>query len=173
MPTRLACRCGAACISSPRWRRPVPVTAMAPTTISPRPARLRHGSASTATTTGCALGPPTSAAYRDGCRLAAGVAAELELRCGLSWGEWASRRQAWTEATAAFEFAGDAAEQLVRRQLSRRDKETWLRAVGAIPAAAAFALCQTGEVASALVGTGRPVPGRALPAGPARRGAPR
>lgn len=90
------------------------------------------------------------AAYRDGCRLAAGVAAEVELRCGLSWGEWASRRQAWAEATVAFEFAGDAAEQLVRRQLSRRDKETWLRAVGAMSAAAAFALCQTGKVASAL-----------------------
>lgn len=89
--------------------------------------------------------------YRDSCRRAAGVVAEVGLRCGLSWGQWASHRQAWTEATDAFHFAAEAAEQLVRRQLTRRDKQTWLRAIRTMPAAAAFALSQTGALPLALV----------------------
>jgi hypothetical protein len=89
--------------------------------------------------------------YRDGCWRAAGVVAEVGLRCGLSWGEWASRRRAWAEATEAFQFAADGAEQLVHRQLTRRDKQTWLRAIRTMPAAAAFALSQADALPLALV----------------------
>jgi hypothetical protein len=89
--------------------------------------------------------------YRDGCRRAVGVVAEVGLLCGLSWGTWASGRRAWAEAAEAFQFAADAAEQLVRRQLTRWDKQTWLRAIRTMPAAAAFALCQAGALPPALV----------------------
>jgi len=88
--------------------------------------------------------------YRDGCRRAAGVVAEVGLRCGLNWGKWASGRRAWAEAAEAFQFAADAAEQLVRRQLTRWNKQALLRDIRTMPAAA-FALCQTGALAPALV----------------------
>src|SRR5262249_53305170 len=73
-----------------------------------------------------------------------GVRPGVGLRSALGWGRWASRRQAWAEAVEAFDFATAAADALVRRQLTRQDKEVWLQAVATMPALAAVALIRNG-----------------------------
>jgi len=79
------------------------------------------------------------AAYRAAIEEAAATATEVGLRAGIGLGTWASERGRWPTATAAYGSAVDAAERLLRRQLTARDTEAWLHAVRDVPAAAALA----------------------------------
>ena len=92
-----------------------------------------------------------TAAYRAGQRLGLQVATEAALRCGLNWGGWSLRQQTWAQAHEAYDAARTAADRLLRQQLARRDVETWLSAVGDMPAQAAYARCRTDELSPAAV----------------------
>lgn len=92
-----------------------------------------------------------TAAYRAGQRLGLEVATEAALRCGLNWGAWSLRRRIWAEAHEAYDAARTAADRLLGQHLVRRDMETWLSAVGDMPAQAAYARCRTEEPSAAAV----------------------
>lgn len=92
-----------------------------------------------------------TAAYRAGQRLGLQVATEAALRCGLNWGGWSLRRRIWAQAHEAYDTARTAADRLLGQQLVRRDVETWLSAVGDMPAQAAYARCRTDELSLAAV----------------------
>jgi hypothetical protein len=92
-----------------------------------------------------------AAAYRAGQELGLAVATEAAMRCGLNWGDWSLRRQAWAQAHEAYGAARVAADRLLGQHLARRDVETRLSAVGSMPAQAAYARCQTDEPAAAAV----------------------
>ena len=92
-----------------------------------------------------------TAAYRAGQRLGLQVATEAALRCGLNWGDWSLQRRAWAQAHEAYDAGRAAADRLLRQQLARRDVETWLSAVGDMPAQAAYARCRTDEPGQAAV----------------------
>jgi hypothetical protein len=81
------------------------------------------------------------------------------LRAARNWGRWAEERRAWTEAAEAFELAINVAERLFRTQLVPEHKEVWLRETRAVPAGAAYAMTQSGNVATAALAMER---GRAL-----------
>jgi hypothetical protein len=92
-----------------------------------------------------------TAVYRAGQRLGLQVATEAALRCGLNWGAWSLRRRTWAQAHEAYDAARTAADRLLRQHLARRDVETWLSAVGDMPAQAAYARCRTDEPGPAAV----------------------
>jgi tetratricopeptide (TPR) repeat protein len=92
-----------------------------------------------------------TAAYRAGQRLGLEVATEAAMRCGLNWGDWSLRRQVWAQAHEAYDTARTAADRLLGQHLVRRDVETWLSAVGDMPAQAAYARCRTQEPGAAAV----------------------
>ena len=87
----------------------------------------------------------TVADYREACRTAQGVVAEVGLVCGLGWGDWAVAQGAWREAAEAFDNAVAAADLLVRGQVRRTDREVWLRAVAEAPTTSAYVYCRLGE----------------------------
>jgi hypothetical protein len=92
-----------------------------------------------------------TAAYRAGQRLGLEVATEAAMRCGLNWGNWSLRRRVWPQAHEAYDAARTAADRLLGQHLVRRDVETWLSAVGNMPALAAYARCRTHEPSAAAV----------------------
>ena len=73
------------------------------------------------------------------------------MRCGLNWGDWSLRRRVWAQAHEAYDTARTAADRLLGQHLVRRDVETWLSAVGDMPAQAAYARCRTQEPGAAAV----------------------
>ena len=67
------------------------------------------------------------AAYREACKGGLGTAViEGTLRGSDNWGAW-RLREAWQEAAEAYGYGLSAIDLLVRTQLSRQHKETWLK----------------------------------------------
>jgi hypothetical protein len=95
-------------------------------------------------------GDAAVADYRAACRTARGAVAQVGLRCGLDWGDWAAAQGTWQQAVEAFDNAVAAADLLVRGQVRRTDREVWLRAVAEAPATSAYAYRRLSEPASAL-----------------------
>jgi len=90
-------------------------------------------------------------AYEGACRDGLDVALEAGLISARNWGNWALERRAWAEAVRAYGYGMEAIERLYRAQLTRRAKESWLRAAQGIPARAAYALARSGDVKEAAV----------------------
>lgn len=72
------------------------------------------------------------------------------LENAINWGDSAFRAQAWDEAAEAYAFAGTAAEQLFRIQLSSTEKAIVLKSTQGMAASSAFALARIGRLADAL-----------------------
>lgn len=90
-------------------------------------------------------------AYRRGCAVGVVTDPESTLRAALDWAGWATTRRAWAEAASAYAAAIDAATALVARQIVREHQESWLRAAGGLPSAAAYAAVAADAPADAVV----------------------
>ncbi|GAA1261293.1 CHAT domain-containing protein [Kitasatospora nipponensis] len=77
----------------------------------------------------------------------------------LAWGQWAARRESWSEAAQAYDYGLQAMERLFRAQLTRTSKESRLHDAQGLAVAAAYALARSGDTAQAAVAIER---GRAL-----------
>jgi CHAT domain-containing protein/tetratricopeptide (TPR) repeat protein len=88
-------------------------------------------------------------AYETTCRWGIDVAVEESLRASRNWGNWASTREEWEEATQAFDYGLVASERLFRIQLLRTSKEAWLREARGLHARAAYALAKLGDLSRA------------------------
>jgi tetratricopeptide (TPR) repeat protein len=86
------------------------------------------------------------------CRLSLDSGADPEegLRCARSWLNWAFRRGAWEEAVRAHGYAERLAERLLRVQLFRAGKESWLGDAQGLADRASYALAKTGDLAGAV-----------------------
>ena len=74
---------------------------------------------------------------------------EQAIGSALSWGEWAIARQSFAEAAQALSYGLQALDQLFQVQVTRLQKETWLRDSQTIPVLAAYALAWDGDLAGA------------------------
>lgn len=78
-------------------------------------------------------------AFAEGCALGRTDDPLETLAAGQEWGSWAGGHEHWADAAVALGSALDALLALVRVQLTREHKETWLRTAAAVPAHAAYA----------------------------------
>jgi hypothetical protein len=67
-----------------------------------------------------------------------------------AWGEWATRHGMLRDAALAYTAAARARRDLVGVQHARADKGVWIARVADIHAAAAMALCHTGDLRGAV-----------------------
>jgi hypothetical protein len=88
--------------------------------------------------------------FREAC--AEGLVLDITwaLHAADNWGRWAAARTAWPEAAEAYEFGLSAVRRGFGRQLSRPDKETWLRLTANLPSRAAVALLAAGSAKDAV-----------------------
>jgi hypothetical protein len=89
--------------------------------------------------------------FRQACVRGLAVRPEQTLRISGSWGMWALERAAWKEAAKAYGFGLQAIERLLRVQLLRASKESWLRDAQELHTRAAYALARSGALALAVV----------------------
>jgi CHAT domain-containing protein/tetratricopeptide (TPR) repeat protein len=91
------------------------------------------------------------AAYREACQSGLATAVvEGTLKGSDSWGGWAITREAWQEAGEAYGYGLSAIDLLVRTQLSRTHKETWLEHARRMPDLAAYACARAGDLARSV-----------------------
>jgi tetratricopeptide (TPR) repeat protein len=89
--------------------------------------------------------------YRRACAAGLEAGVRWALAASQAWGRWAAGRTAWIEAAEAYTVGLDALDRLFRRQLTRDEKETWLRAAVGLADEAAFALTMAGRGTAAVV----------------------
>ena len=99
------------------------------------------------------------AAYRNACAHGLERAYEWALAAAQRWGTWAAQREAWDESVEAAGAGLDALERLFDSQITREDKEAWLRTASGLPSRAAYAYAKIGDVHAAVVALER---GRAV-----------
>jgi len=97
--------------------------------------------------------------YRQAATMGLATNSDSGLTYSMAWGNWASRRESWSEAAEAYGYGLRAMEQLFRAQLTRTNKELRVRDAQGLAAAAAYALAKSGDAAEAAVALER---GRAL-----------
>ncbi|MRR36860.1 CHAT domain-containing protein, partial [bacterium] len=90
-------------------------------------------------------------AYRQSCQQGLSVSVEDALRSSHNWGMWALERTAWDEAVQAYGFGLEAVERLIRIQLMRGSKETWMHKAIGLHGHAAYALARSGDLPGAVV----------------------
>ena len=98
-------------------------------------------------------------AYREATQAALERLPEQAAGSAISWGEWAAARGSYAEAAEALGLGLRALERLFRVQLTRSQKESWLRDTQAIPVQAGYALARHGDLKGAITALER---GRAL-----------
>lgn len=77
---------------------------------------------------------------------------QVALQAARHAGDWYSEIENWGQAVEVYGLGLGAADSLLRVQLGRQDKETWLKSIGDLPSQAAYANAQTGDArAAALV----------------------
>lgn len=89
--------------------------------------------------------------YEQAARLGLELSPQFGLGSAKNWLNWAFRREAWAECAKAYEYARDIGERLVKLQVLRDDKETWLRDLQGIAAKAAYALAKQEQPALAVM----------------------
>lgn len=89
-------------------------------------------------------------AYREATQTALERLPEQAAGSAISWGEWAAARGAYAEAAEALGLGLRAQERLFRVQLTRSQKESWLRDTQAIPVQASYALACCGDLQGAI-----------------------
>jgi tetratricopeptide (TPR) repeat protein len=77
---------------------------------------------------------------------------QIALKAARHAGDWYAEVENWGQAAEVYRLGLSAADSLLRVQLGRRDKETWLKAIGDLPSQAAYANVEAGDPpAAALV----------------------
>jgi tetratricopeptide (TPR) repeat protein len=74
----------------------------------------------------------------------------MAFTAGQNWGTWALRQHRWRDAAVGLALAMRAMERLLETQLSRKDKEDWLRHAQRIPANYAYVLAKRGHLERAV-----------------------
>ncbi len=77
--------------------------------------------------------------------------AAAAVQFAMQWAAWAFRRQSWTEADEAYGLAQASIEQVVRLQLFRSEKESWLVKTQGMAGHAAYAAARTGDFGRAAL----------------------
>jgi tetratricopeptide (TPR) repeat protein len=88
-------------------------------------------------------------AYRSATTTALERLPEQAIGSARNWGMWALARGSFAEAAQALGYGMQALEQLFQVQVTRLQKETWLRDSQEISVQAAYALTRTGDLAGA------------------------
>jgi hypothetical protein len=65
-------------------------------------------------------------AYQEAAREGLAHDLEVALNSARQWGDWATERRSWSEASTAYGIALDAADRIWRHQPGRAEKEIWL-----------------------------------------------
>jgi len=96
-------------------------------------------------------------AYQRACELGRDSNPAAVIISGRCWGDWASDRCAWEEAVTAYREALSVVDRLLRDQILRTDKESWLRDAQGMTERMAYALAKVGRAEDAVVAleTGR------------------
>jgi hypothetical protein len=89
--------------------------------------------------------------FREACALGLERSPSDALHTARDWGAYASLREAWDEAREAYGQGLAAIDELLRRQLLRESKVTWLRAAQGLAAEAAYALARANDLAGAVL----------------------
>jgi hypothetical protein len=76
---------------------------------------------------------------------------QVALRAARHAGDWYSEIENWDQAVEVYGLGLRAADSLLRVQLGRRDKETWLRSIADMPSQAAYANAQAGDPRAAAL----------------------
>ena len=77
---------------------------------------------------------------------------QVALRAARHAGDWYTEIENWGQAVEVYRLGLSAADGLLRVQLGRQDKETWLKSIGDLPSQAAYANARAGDPrAAALV----------------------
>jgi tetratricopeptide (TPR) repeat protein len=97
--------------------------------------------------------------YRRSCEEGVAVRPGMFVGVAQRWGEWAVGREQWQEAADAFDAALDGLDEVVRSQVAREHKESWLRDAVGVSGDAAAAAVRAGqrERATAALERGRAV----------------
>lgn len=90
-------------------------------------------------------------AYQQACQEALTYDLEVALNAALDWGDWASTRAGWAEASGAYALAFQAADRLWQHQAGRTGKEIWLRAARRLGEQAGLAAARAGQLRRATV----------------------
>jgi tetratricopeptide (TPR) repeat protein len=98
-------------------------------------------------------------AYRIAARAGLATAPAEAFAAAHNWSEWARDREEWAEVAEAYACGEQAIRAMFRAQLSRADKESWLRDVEDLVVDGAFALAAADDPRGAAVALER---GRAL-----------
>jgi hypothetical protein len=86
------------------------------------------------------------AAFREACENGLQAGLQWALASARVWGGWAGERDEWAEAAAAYGYGLQAIDDLVRRQLERDEKVTWLEQARGLSAEAGYALARVGRL---------------------------
>ena len=78
-------------------------------------------------------------------------APEVAIGSARNWGHWAFERAAWQEAATAYQGVFAAVDRLLREQVLRTGKESWLREAQGLAGRAAYALARDGRPEQAVV----------------------
>ncbi|KHD08556.1 hypothetical protein PN36_19305 [Candidatus Thiomargarita nelsonii] len=89
--------------------------------------------------------------YRKASETGLDIAIEISLGSARNWLIWAFTRQAWQEVEQAYNYAYKASEKLLKIQLLRDHKETWLKETQGIAAKAAYAFAKNHQLQQAVV----------------------
>jgi|CXWL01.1.fsa_nt_gi CHAT domain-containing protein len=90
-------------------------------------------------------------AFRLSCDSGRLLSPEVVLHAARAWGDWALSEHSFAEAAEAYGHGLDAIQDLVRGQVTRAQKEIWLKEAEGLPVRAAYARARTGENAIGAV----------------------
>jgi len=116
--------------------------------------RVLAGLADSLAARAAAMGAGTDAeraqeAYRSATTTGLERLPEQAIGSARNWGAWATARESFAEAAEALGYGLQALEQLFQVQVTRLQKETWLRDSQEMSVQAAYALARTGDLVGA------------------------
>lgn len=79
------------------------------------------------------------------------VSLEMALTSARNWLIWAFTRQSWQEVIQAHSYAYEAGQRLLKLQLARTDKESWLKEMQGLASQAAYAFTQLNQLEKSVV----------------------
>lgn len=94
-------------------------------------------------------------AFRRACATGEAADTATALRGASDWAAWSITLSAWPQAVQAHSIELSALEKLVRLQVDRRHKETWLRDAGSLGPRAAYAASKAEDDLAAVLGLER------------------
>ena len=89
--------------------------------------------------------------YRRSTQLSLVTSLPAALGTASNWGKWAFERRNWKEAIEAFSFAQEASDKLLKTQVARTSKESWLRESQGVGAISAYCHAMEDDLEAAVV----------------------